>query len=100
MFNDTIVAIATSTPGAVSIIRISGNDTFDVLSKIFDKDLSLAKGYTIHYGTIFDEEGPVDEVLVSVFRAPRSYTGEDVVEINCHGGTYVTRKILNLCLGN
>ena len=100
MFNDTIVAIATSTPGAVSIIRISGNDTFDVLNKIFDKDLSLAKGYTIHYGTIFDEEGPVDEVLVSVFRAPRSYTGEDVVEINCHGGTYVTRKILNLCLGN
>ena len=100
MFNDTIVAIATSTPGAVSIIRISGNDTFDVLSKIFDKDLSHAKGYTIHYGTIFDEEGPVDEVLVSVFRAPRSYTGEDVVEINCHGGTYVTRKILNLCLGN
>ena len=100
MFNDTIVAIATSTPGAVSIIRISGNDTFDVLSKIFDKDLSLAKGYTIHYGTIFDEEGPVDEVLVSVVRAPRSYTGEDVVEINCHGGTYVTRKILNLCLGN
>ena len=100
MFNDTIVAIATSTPGAVSIIRISGNDTFDVLSKIFDKDLSFAKGYTIHYGTIFDEEGPVDEVLVSVFRAPRSYTGEDVVEINCHGGTYVTRKILNLCLGN
>lgn len=100
MFNDTIVAIATSTPGAVSIIRISGNDTFDVLSKIFDKDLSLAKEYTIHYGTIFDEEGPVDEVLVSVFRAPRSYTGEDVVEINCHGGTYVTRKILNLCLGN
>ena len=100
MFNDTIVAIATSTPGAVSIIRISGNDTFDVLNKIFDKDLSLAKGYTIHYGTIFDEEGPVDEVLVSVFRAPRSYTGENVVEINCHGGTYVTRKILNLCLGN
>lgn len=100
MFNDTIVAIATSTPGAVSIIRISGNDTFDVLSKIFDKDLSHVKGYTIHYGTIFDEEGPVDEVLVSVFRAPRSYTGEDVVEINCHGGTYVTRKILNLCLGN
>ena len=100
MFNDTIVAIATSTPGAVSIIRISGNDTFDVLSKIFDKDLSFAKGYTIHYGTIFDEEEPVDEVLVSVFRAPRSYTGEDVVEINCHGGTYVTRKILNLCLGN
>ena len=100
MFNDTIVAIATSTPGAVSIIRISGNDTFDVLSKIFDKDLSHSKGYTIHYGTIFDEEGPVDEVLVSVFRAPRSYTGEDVVEINCHGGTYVTRKILNLCLGN
>ena len=100
MFNDTIVAIATSIPGAVSIIRISGNDTFDVLSKIFDKDLSHAKGYTIHYGTIFDEEGPVDEVLVSVFRAPRSYTGEDVVEINCHGGTYVTRKILNLCLGN
>ena len=100
MFNDTIVAIATSTPGAVSIIRISVNDTFDVLSKIFDKDLSHAKGYTIHYGTIFDEEGPVDEVLVSVFRAPRSYTGEDVVEINCHGGTYVTRKILNLCLGN
>ncbi len=100
MFNDTIAAIATATPGAVSIIRISGNDAFAVLNKIFDKDLSNKEGYTIHYGTILDNGKPIDEVLVSIFRAPKSYTGEDVIEINCHGGTYVTRKILNLCLGN
>lgn len=100
MFNDTIAAIATALPGAVSIIRISGNDAFAVLNKIFDKDLSKEKGYTIHYGTIYDDKEPVDEVLVSIFKAPRSYTGEDVIEINCHGGTYTTKKILNLCLGN
>ena len=100
MFNDTIAAIATATPGAVSIIRISGNDAFAVLNKIFDKDLSNIEGYTIHYGTILDNGKPIDEVLVSIFRAPKSYTGEDVIEINCHGGTYITRKILNLCLGN
>lgn len=101
MFNDTIVAIATAQGmGAVSIIRISGSEAFQVIHKIFDKDLTEAKGYTIHYGTILDHNEPVDEVLVSVFKAPRSYTGEDVIEISCHGGVFVTRKILNLCLGN
>lgn len=100
MFQDTIAAIATASgEGAVGIIRLSGEDAFRIIGTLFDHDLSAAKGYTIHYGTILEHGSPVDEVLVSVFRAPNSYTGEDVIEISCHGGIYVTRKILSLALG-
>lgn len=101
MFQDTIVAIATGmASGAISIVRMSGEDAIDIANTIFDKDLQKAEGYTMHYGTILDKEEPVDEVLISVFRAPKSYTGENMVEINCHGGSYVTRKVLGLCLGH
>lgn len=100
MFSDTIAAIATAPgTGAVSIIRISGPDALADLNAVFDHDLSDAAGYTIHHGMVLEQGKPVDEVLVSVFRAPRSYTGEDVVELSCHGGVYITRKILSLILG-
>ncbi|MBQ9047342.1 MAG: tRNA uridine-5-carboxymethylaminomethyl(34) synthesis GTPase MnmE [Solobacterium sp.] len=101
MFSDTIAAIATAPgEGAIAVIRMSGEDAVKIVDGMFDRDLSKAAGYTIHYGTIMENNDPVDEVLVSVFRAPRSYTGEDVVEISCHGGIYITRKILRLCLAN
>lgn len=100
MLSDTIVAVSTSmiAPGAISIIRISGADTFDVLKKIFRSNTSEFEGYRIYHGFIMDKETKVDEVLVSTFVGPRSYTGEDMAEINCHGGLYVTRRILTLCL--
>ena len=100
MMNDTIAAIATANAtGAVSIIRISGDEAILIASKLINKDLSKKEGYTITFGTVQEENDVVDEVLVSIFRAPKSYTGEDVVEIGCHGGLFITRKILSLCLG-
>ena len=101
MFNDTIAAIATANAtGAVSVIRISGDDAIEIASKLTGKDLSNKDGYTITYGTIKENGESIDDVLVSIFRAPRSYTGEDVIEIGCHGGIYITRKILSLIIGS
>ena len=101
MLNDTIVAISTGlVEQAISIIRLSGDEAIEVVDKIFDKDLTKAKSHTITYGFIKDEDDIVDEVLVSVFRAPKSYTMEDIVEINCHGGIYITKRILSLCIDN
>ena len=98
--NDTIAAIATANAtGAVSIIRISGEEAILIASELINKDLSKNEGYTITFGTVQEDNEVVDEVLVSIFRAPKSYTGEDVVEIGCHGGLFITRKILSLCLG-
>ena len=100
MMNDTIAAIATANAtGAVSIIRISGEEAILIASELINKDLSKNEGYTITFGTVQEDNEVVDEVLVSIFRAPKSYTGEDVVEIGCHGGLFITRKILSLCLG-
>lgn len=101
MLNDTIVAISTGlVEQAISIIRLSGEQAIEVVDKIFDKDLTKAKSHTITYGFIKDEDDIVDEVLVSVFRSPKSYTMEDIVEINCHGGIYITKRILSLCIAN
>lgn len=100
--NDTICALATAPGGAIGIIRISGAQSLEILSHIFNKDLSDAKANTIHYGHIVESDNVtqhqniVDEVLVSVFRAPRSYTGENSVEISCHGSSYILNKILEL----
>ena len=100
MMNDTIAAITTANAtGAVSIIRISGEEAILTASELINKDLSKKEGYTITFGTVQEDNEVVDEVLVSIFRAPKSYTGEDVVEIGCHGGLFITRKILSLCLG-
>ena len=99
MNKDTIVAIATgNTKGAISILRVSGDDAFDIVNSIVDKDIKDAKGYTIGRASIFDGDEVVDDVLLSFFRAPKSYTGEDIIEINCHGGLYITKKVLSLII--
>ena len=100
----TIVAISTAPGiGGIGIIRMSGNDAFSVLNRIFvpknKQDIEKIKGYTIKYGNIIDEENKViDEVLVSYFKSPKSYTSENMCEINSHGGIVVMNKILDLCL--
>ncbi len=96
----TICASATTTGGAIAIIRISGSETFDVLSKVFTKNLDEAKGYTVHYGNITNGDETIDEVLVTVFRAPHSYTGEDSAEISCHASSYIVREILHALIAN
>ena len=99
MNKDTIVAIATgNTKGAISIIRVSGDEAFSIVNSIIEKDITDSKGYSIERATIKDDKDIIDDVLLSIFRAPKSYTGEDVIEINCHGGLYVTRKVLTLHL--
>ena len=98
--NETICALATATGGAIGIIRISGPKSLEILSHVFTKDISNAQPYTIHYGNIKDGTEVVDEVLVSVFRAPHSYTGEDSAEISCHGSRYILNKVLALLIAN
>lgn len=99
--NDTIVAISTTTGvGAISIIRLSGPESIEIASKVFTKDLSNTESHTIHYGHIKDKEEIIDEVLVSVMRAPKTFTREDIVEINCHGGVAPTNKVLEVLLKN
>ncbi len=100
--NDTIAAISTTLGvGAISIIRVSGNDAIKIVSKIFKgKDLEKVKSHTINYGYIVDNDTYIDEVLVSVMRAPKTFTVEDVVEINTHGGIAITNKVLELLLLN
>ena len=104
--NDTICALATAPGGALGIIRISGPKALEILSHIFTKDLSDAQPYTIHYGHIVEYDAvqqhpsPIDEVLVSVFRAPHSYTGEESAEISCHGSRFILNKVLSLLIEN
>ena len=95
---DTICALATAIGGAIGIIRISGPQSLEILSHIFTKDLSDAQPNTIHYGHIKDGSNLIDEVLVSIFRAPHSYTGEDSAEISCHGSRYILNKVLELLI--
>ena len=98
---DTIAAISTALGvGAISIIRISGEESINIVDKIFDKKIKNAKSHTIHYGHIIDNHTIIDEVLVSVMRAPKTFTTENVVEINCHGGISATNKVLELVLSN
>lgn len=101
MLQDTIAAISTAAvDGAISIIRMSGDEAISIADTIFSGNLKKAKSHTISYGYVIDpiEHEEVDEVLVSVFKAPRTYTKEDIVEINCHGGSFITKKILQFCL--
>jgi len=103
--NDTICAIATAWGGAIGIIRISGGEAISIADKIFavnkGEPLSVRWANTVTYGRIVDERGEVvDDVLVSLFRKPRSYTGEDSVEISCHGSRYILEKVLRLLIGN
>ena len=102
--SDTIAAIATSmTNSGIGIIRISGEEAFFIADQIFqpknpEKKLSEQNTYTIHYGNIMDGEEILDEVIVLLMRGPHSYTAEDTVEIDCHGGVFVMKKILELVI--
>lgn len=102
---DTIAAISTAmNSSGIGIVRISGDDAFNIIKKIFrpmkDKDISAVKSHTIHYGNIVDNDEVVDEVLVLIMKAPHTYTRENTVEIDCHGGIYVLNKTLDLVLKN
>lgn len=96
---ETICAIATAPGGAIGIIRVSGPEAVAITSALFSKDLSTAAGNTLHHGMIHSPSGDtVDEVVVSVYRAPHSYTGEDCTEISCHGSSYVLQRVVDaLC---
>ncbi len=103
--NDSIIALATpSGKGAISVIRISGEDAINIVSKKFNsisgKKLKNQKTHTIHLGHIIENNRIIDEVLVSVFKNPSSYTGENVVEISCHGSSYIQQEIIQLFLKN
>ena len=100
--NDTIAAISTSLGvGAISIIRVSGIDSLKIVNKIWKgKDLNKVATHTINYGYIVDNNKVIDEVLVSVMLAPKTFTTENIVEINSHGGVATTNKILELLLLN
>ena len=100
--NDTIVAISTTMGvGAISIIRLSGKEAISIVNSCFNgKDLEKVETHTINYGHIYDGEELIDEVLVSIMRGPRSFTAEDIAEINCHGGIITTNRILETMLNN
>lgn len=100
--NDTIAAISTALGvGAISIIRISGDDSTNIVNKIFKgKDLTKVATHTIHYGFVVDNDEIIDEVLVTIMKSPKTFTTEDVVEINSHGGISTTNKVLELILRN
>ena len=100
--NDTIAAISTTMGvGAISIIRVSGNDAIDIVNKIYKgKDLTKVESHNINYGHIIENNNIIDEVLISIMKAPRTFTREDVVEINTHGGIAITNKVLELLLLN
>ena len=103
---DTIAAIATAVSNAgISIIRVSGSEAIQIVDEIFVTKggkhiLNNVASHTIHYGFIQEQDEMIDEVMVSVMKAPKSYTAEDVVEINCHGGVLVTNKILKTVLSH
>ncbi|HEX9980143.1 MAG TPA: tRNA uridine-5-carboxymethylaminomethyl(34) synthesis GTPase MnmE [Flavobacterium sp.] len=101
--NDTIVALATpSGAGAIAIIRISGEEAISVAARVFrpvkPKDIMQQKSHTLHLGQIVDGDTVLDEVLLSIFKNPHSYTGENAVEISCHGSTYIQQQIIQLLL--
>ena len=100
--NDIIVAISTALgKGAISIVRLSGKGSIELVSKCFKgKDLTKADSHTINYGYIVNNDAVIDQVLVSIMRAPKTYTREDIVEINCHGGIAATNKILEVMILN
>ena len=100
--NDTIVALATPVgTGAIGVIRLSGPDAVTITQKVFKgKDLSKQESHTIHFGHIVDGGIILDEVFVSLFIAPRSYTRENVVEISCHGSAYIIEAVIKLLIKN
>lgn len=99
MLNNTIVALSTPfMESAIAVIRLSGNDAIDIVNKMFTKDLTNAKSQTIHYGYLKYNDEIIDEVMVSVFRAPRTYTCENMVEIATHGSLIIINKVISTCV--
>ena len=98
---DTICALATGSGlGAIAIIRVSGSEAINICKKVFSKNIADVKSHTIHFGTINDKVDVIDEVLLSIFRNPHSFTGEDVIEISCHSSVFIQQKILQLLIEN
>jgi len=98
---DTICALATGSGlGAIAIIRVSGSEAINICKKVFSKNIADVKSHTIHFGTINDKVDVIDEVLLSIFRNPHSFTGEDVIEISCHSSVFIQQKILQLLTEN
>ncbi|RLD64802.1 MAG: tRNA uridine-5-carboxymethylaminomethyl(34) synthesis GTPase MnmE, partial [Bacteroidetes bacterium] len=103
---DTICAIATPPgSGAIAVIRLSGDNAVNIADIVFQsakktKKLINQKANTIHFGTITDDNQAIDEVLLSIFKAPHSYTGEDSIEISCHGSNHIQSRILELLINN
>jgi tRNA modification GTPase len=106
LYNETIVALATAPGmGAIAVVRLSGKDAFDIAEKVFvsakgKKGLKAKKSHTLHFGKLMDDDKVVDEVLLSLFKAPNSYTGEDVVEISCHGSVFIQQQVIQLLTKN
>ena len=107
MNSDTIAAVSTAmSPAGIGIVRISGTHAFEIADRIYDsgtkkkKKLSEQLSHTIHYGFLVDGEEVIDEVLVTLLKGPRSYTAEDTVEINCHGGVFAVKRVLETVLKN
>ena len=100
ILGDTIAAISTASgQAAIAMVRLSGPDAIKIANTVFDgKDLSAVESHTLHFGLIQDGEQLVDEVVAGVFRGPNSYTGEDIVEISCHGSDFIATRVLSMML--
>ncbi len=103
--NNTICAISTAlSHGAISIVRMTGPSAFDIIKKVFkpknEERFFKFESHTIHYGSIYDNDKILDDDLVSIMKGPKTYTGEDIVEINCHGGVFITKEVLEVILKN
>ena len=106
MNDQTVICAIATAPGmgAIAVIRLSGKGCIEICDRIFvspsSKKLTDARPNTIHFGKIVDKEELIDEVLISVFRAPHSFTGEDSIEISCHGSVYIQQRILQLLISS
>lgn len=99
-WDDTIVAVATAPGiGAIAVIRLSGKKTFEIIASLFpSKNILLQPSHTMHIGVLTEDDNAIDEVVVSLFKGPRSYTGEDVIEISCHGSPFIQQRIMQACV--
>jgi tRNA modification GTPase len=97
--DDTIVALATPPgEGAIGVIRLNGTEAIAIADRIFSKELAAQDSHTLHFGRVVDSGRVIDEAVVSIYRGPHSYTGEDIIEISCHGSQYILEQVINLCV--